>query len=89
MLHLDWQFTLQDNDPSGQHDVPARRRRRGSPMLDDELVAFSCRIAPADKLRDGDLRRFYGAMRGFLPTPSSTRRNTVSACRSATAHTPV
>ena len=69
MLHLDWQFTLQDNDLV---KVNTMCRHAGVdvayPMLDDELVAFSCRIAPADKLRDGDLRRFYRhAMRGFLP----------------------
>jgi len=69
MLYLDWQFTLQDNDLV---KVNTMCRHAGVevayPMLDDELVAFSCRIGPQDKLRDGDLRRFYRrAMRGFLP----------------------
>jgi asparagine synthase (glutamine-hydrolysing) len=69
MLHLDWQFTLQDNDLV---KVNTMCRHAGIevayPMLDDELVAFSCRIRPEDKLRDDDLRRFYRrAMRGFLP----------------------
>jgi asparagine synthase (glutamine-hydrolysing) len=69
MLHLDWQFTLQDNDLV---KVNSMCRYAGVdvayPMLDDELVAFSCRIAARDKLRRGDLRRFYRrAMRGFLP----------------------
>jgi asparagine synthase (glutamine-hydrolysing) len=69
MLHLDWQFTLQDNDLV---KVSTMCRHAGVgvayPMLDDDLVAFSCRIAGEDKLRDDDLRRFYRhAMRGFLP----------------------
>jgi len=69
MLHLDWQFTLQDNDLV---KVNSMCRHAGIdvayPMLDDELVAFSCRIATRDKVRRGDLRRFYRrAMRGFLP----------------------
>jgi asparagine synthase (glutamine-hydrolysing) len=69
MLHLDWQFTLQDNDLV---KVGTMCRHAGVevayPMLDDDLVAFSCRIAAEDKLRDNDLRRFYRhAMRGFLP----------------------
>jgi asparagine synthase (glutamine-hydrolysing) len=69
MLFLDWQFTLQDNDLV---KVGTMCRHAGVevayPMLDDALVAFSCRIAAEDKLRDGDLRRFYRrAMRGFLP----------------------
>jgi asparagine synthase (glutamine-hydrolysing) len=69
MLFLDWQFTLQDNDLV---KVGTMCRHAGVevayPMLDDELVAFSCRISGEDKLRDGELRRFYRrAMRGFLP----------------------
>src|SRR5262249_866675 len=69
MLHLDWQFTLQDNDLV---KVNSMCRHAGIdvayPMLDDELVAYSCRIPAHDKVRRGDLRRFYRrAMRGFLP----------------------
>jgi asparagine synthase (glutamine-hydrolysing) len=69
MLHLDWQFTLQDNDLV---KVNTMSRLGGVevayPMLDDDLVAYSCRIRPDDKVRDGELRRFYRhAMRGFLP----------------------
>jgi asparagine synthase (glutamine-hydrolysing) len=69
MLHLDWQFTLQDNDLV---KVNSMCRHAGIevayPMLDDELVQFSCHVAATDKVRRGDLRRFYRrAMRGFLP----------------------
>lgn len=69
MLYLDWQITLADND---LRKVNGACRLAGLdvtyPMLDDEVVALSCRIPSATKLPRGKLRHFYKqAFRGFLP----------------------
>ena len=69
MLFLDWKFTLHDNDlvkvnrMCGLAGVDV-----GYPMLDEDLVRFSCRVPASLKLRDGQLRWFYKhATRNFLP----------------------
>lgn len=69
MLYLDWQITLADND---LRKVEGACRLAGVdvsyPMLDDDVVALSCRIPSRSKLRRGRLRHFYKqACRGFLP----------------------
>lgn len=69
MLYLDWQITLADND---LRKVAGACRLAGVdvvyPMLDDDVVALSCRIPSNAKLRQGRLRHFYKqAFRGFLP----------------------
>ncbi|MBK1706661.1 asparagine synthetase B family protein [Halochromatium glycolicum] len=69
MLYLDWQQTLADND---LRKVTRMCQLAGVdvvyPMLDDELVAFSCRVPSELKLHRGRLRHFYKeAMRDFLP----------------------
>ena len=69
MLYLDWQQTLADND---LRKVTRMCQLAGVdvvfPMLDDDLVEFSCRVPSAAKLRRGRLRHFYKeAMDGFLP----------------------
>ena len=69
MLHLDWKFTLADNDlvkVSSMCELAGVAVRY--PMLDDELVEFSTRIPAALKLRGQNLRYFYKrALTGFLP----------------------
>ncbi|MCB1766354.1 MAG: asparagine synthase [Candidatus Competibacteraceae bacterium] len=69
MLYLDWHFTLHDNDLV---KINTACRLAGVeiayPLLDDEVVALSCRIPSAEKLRGMTLRWFYKeAVRGFLP----------------------
>lgn len=69
MLYLDWQITLADND---LRKVAGACRLAGVdvvyPMLDDDVVALSCRIPSRAKLRQGRLRHFYKqAFRDFLP----------------------
>lgn len=69
MLHLDWKFTLADNDlvkVTGMCDLAGVEVRY--PMLDDEVVALSTRIPAAMKLPGQKLRHFYKqAFSGFLP----------------------
>jgi len=69
MLYLDWQLTLADNDlrkvsqmcALGGVDV-------AYPMLDDNLIAFSCEIPSHYKIKGKDLRYFYKqALTGWLP----------------------
>ena len=69
MMYLDWQQTLADND---LRKVSRMCQLAGvdvvHPMLDDELVEFSCRVPSNLKLRRGHLRHFYKeATRDFLP----------------------
>lgn len=69
MLYLDWQITLADND---LRKVNGACRLAGIdvtyPMLDDDVVAFSCQIPSTAKLPGNKLRHFYKqAFRGFLP----------------------
>ncbi|OOC51301.1 asparagine synthetase B family protein [Thioalkalivibrio versutus] len=69
MMYLDWQQTLADND---LRKVTGMCQLAGVdvafPMLDDDLVEFSCRVPSDLKLRNGRLRHFYKeAFTGFLP----------------------
>ncbi len=69
MLYLDWQYTLADNDLRKVNRMCAVAGIGVRyPMLDEELVAFSCEIPDKWKLRRGDLRHFYKqALSGWLP----------------------
>jgi len=69
MLHLDWKFTLADNDLKKVGNMCAMAGVNVRyPMLDDELISFSNRI-PSNKLINArTLRKFYkNSMHGFLP----------------------
>ena len=68
-MHLDFQFTLADNDlrkvsmMCEQAGVEVRY-----PLLDDELVEFSGSIPPSLKVKGLQLRYFFKqALRDFLP----------------------
>ena len=79
MLYLDWHFTLHDNDLV---KVNTACRLAGIevayPLLDDDLVALSCRIPSAQKLRGSTLRWLYKqAVRDFLPHAILTKKNDV------------
>lgn len=68
MLFLDWRFTLADND---LRKVSSMCEMAGVeiafPMLDEQLVDFSCRLPSNLKLKGGELRYFYRqAMKNFL-----------------------
>ena len=75
MLYLDWQQTLADND---LRKVNRMCDLAGIevvyPMLDDEVVKFSCRVPSKLKLKDGQLRYFYKrSLEGFLPQATLTK----------------
>jgi asparagine synthase (glutamine-hydrolysing) len=76
MLYLDWQYTLADNDlrkVSRMCAVAGVGVRY--PMLDDELVAFSCKLPDKWKLRRGDLRHFFKeSLRGWLPDATINKK---------------
>ncbi len=76
MLYLDWQYTLADNDlrkVSRMCAVAGVDVRY--PMLDEDLVAFSCEIPDDWKLRRGDLRHFYkSALTGWLPEETINKK---------------
>jgi asparagine synthase (glutamine-hydrolysing) len=69
MLAYDWKYTLADNDlPKVCGATALAGIRVAFPLLDDELVDFSLRLAPALKLKGLKLRWFFKeALRGFLP----------------------
>ena len=69
MLGLDLKYTLSDNDlPKVCRACELAGVSVGFPMLDDALVAFSARLAPALKLKGARLRYFFKqALRDFLP----------------------
>lgn len=69
MLWMDWKRTLHDNDL-----VKVNRMCELAgvavdyPLLDDELINFSCRIPSSVKIHNGKLRWFYKeAVKEFLP----------------------
>jgi len=69
MLYLDWKLTLADNDLK---KVGSMCQLAGIhvhyPMLDPELVDFSCQLASHWKIKGRKLRNFYKeSMRGWLP----------------------
>jgi len=68
MLHLDWKLTLADNDLK---KVGSMCQLAGVhvhyPMLDTELVDFSCQLPSHWKIKGRQLRHFYKeSMRGWL-----------------------
>ena len=69
MLYLDWQYTLADNDlRKVSHMCALAGIDVSYPMLDDNLIAFSCSIPSAWKIKGKDLRHFYKqALTGWLP----------------------
>ncbi len=69
MMHLDHKITLADND---LRKVTRMCEAAGVevrfPFLDDDLIAFSGRLTPQQKVNKGRLRvLFKDALRGFLP----------------------
>lgn len=75
MLFLDWKFTLADNDlvkVSTMCEMAGVKVKY--PLLEKELVDFSCRIKDDDKLKGNHLRYFFkNAMKGFLPDDTLTK----------------
>ncbi|MCX7902618.1 MAG: asparagine synthase-related protein, partial [Burkholderiaceae bacterium] len=69
MLAYDWRFTLSDNDlPKVCGATRLADVDVAYPLLDDELVDFSLRLAPSLKVRGLTLRFFFKqALRDFLP----------------------
>ena len=69
MLHLDWKYTLADNDLRKVTRMCALAGVEVAfPMLDEDVLALSCRLDPKIKLKGSNLRHFYKyAMKGFLP----------------------
>ncbi len=76
MLYLDWQYTLADNDLRKVSHMCAMAGVRVSyPMLDDELVEFSCGIPDKWKLNGQKLRHFYKeSLRGWLPDETINKK---------------
>jgi asparagine synthase (glutamine-hydrolysing) len=68
MLALDWKFTLADNDlPKVVRACELAGMDVAFPFLNDEMVAFSARLAPQLKLKGTKLRYFFKeALRGTL-----------------------
>lgn len=69
MLFLDWKFTLADNDLVKVSKMCELAGVEVSyPLLEKELVDFSCQIKDTEKLKGNYLRHFFKhAMQGFLP----------------------
>ncbi len=76
MLHLDWKFTLADNDlrkVNRMCELAGVQVRY--PMLDDALVEFSTKIPSTLKLRGTKLRYFYKeSLSRFLPPEIINKR---------------
>ncbi len=69
MLYMDWKITLADNDLRKVNRMCALAGIEVRyPMLDDELVEFSARVAPELKLKGLKLRYFFKkSLENFLP----------------------
>jgi asparagine synthase (glutamine-hydrolysing) len=69
MMHLDLKETLADNDlrkVNGMCELAGIKVRY--PMLDDDLVAFSGRLTPEQKVKGLRLRHFFKeSLKDFLP----------------------
>jgi asparagine synthase (glutamine-hydrolysing) len=76
MLAFDWKYTLADSDlPKVVGSAAMAEMAVAFPLLDDELVDFSLRLAPDLKLRGRRLRYFFKeALRGFLPDAIITKQ---------------
>jgi len=75
MMHLDLKETLADNDlrkVNGMCELAGIEVRY--PLLDDELVAFSGRLLPEQKVKGLRLRHFFKeALKDFLPPETITK----------------
>lgn len=69
MLAFDMRFTIADSDlPKVVRSCELAGIPVSFPLLDDEVLEFSARLAPAMKLKGNKLRYFFKeALRGFLP----------------------
>lgn len=69
MLYLDWQITLADNDlRKVSHMCAMAGVDVAYPMLDDDLLDFSCSIPSRTKLKGQNLRSFYKrSLENWLP----------------------
>lgn len=69
MLAMDMKFTLADNDlPKVTTSCAMAGLPVAYPLLDDRMVAFSCKLAPQLKLKGTKLRWFFKeALKDFLP----------------------
>lgn len=76
MLGIDLRFTLDDSDlPKVTGMTALAGVDVAFPLLDEEVVAFSARLAPPDKLGWRTLRPFFKeATRGFLPDAILAKR---------------
>lgn len=76
MLALDLKFTLADNDlPKVVKACELAGMEVAFPFLNDEMVAFSARLAPELKLKGTKLRYFFKeALRGTLPDEIITKQ---------------
>lgn len=76
MLFLDWQYTLADNDLRKVSRMCAIANVEVVyPMLDDELIDFSCTIPDRWKLKRNRLRYFYKeSLRGWLPDQTISKK---------------
>ncbi|MET0012474.1 MAG: asparagine synthase-related protein [Sedimenticola sp.] len=69
MLYLDWHFTLADNDlRKVSHACSLAGVEVSYPMLDDQLIEFSCKLPDKLKLKGRTLRYFFKeSLKGWLP----------------------
>jgi asparagine synthase (glutamine-hydrolysing) len=76
MLAYDWRYALAENDlPKVVGTASLAGVDVGFPLLDDELVDFSLRLAPSYKLRGLRLRWFFKeALRDFLPRETIAKK---------------
>jgi len=76
MLALDFRITLADNDlPKVTRTCAMAGVDVAFPMLADEVVSFSAKLAPELKLKGTKLRFFFkDALRGFLPEAIITKQ---------------
>ncbi len=76
MLYLDWQYTLADNDlRKVSHMCAIAGVDVVYPMLDDDLIEFSCRLPDKWKLKRQQLRYFYKeSLRDWLPEETINKK---------------
>jgi len=76
MLYLDWQYTLADNDLRKVNRMCAIAGIGVRyPMLDEELVDFSCQLPDNWKLKRGSLRHFFKeSLTGWLPEATINKK---------------
>jgi asparagine synthase (glutamine-hydrolysing) len=76
MLELDLKITLADNDlPKVMKACELAGVEVAFPFLNDQMVAFSARLTPQQKLNGTQLRWFFKeALKGFLPNEIITKQ---------------